>query len=54
MAIVLVFEEDVLSLICEYALKSGYNLEARQCFYDELGGKFVKIVTGCWYGCALC
>ena len=36
MTIVVVFEEDVLRLICEYAPKSERNLDIKQSFYDEL------------------
>ena len=32
----LVFEEDVLRLICGYAPQSGKRLEGKQSFYDEL------------------
>ena len=35
MAIVLVFEEDVLRLICEYAPQSGRSLEEKQSLCDE-------------------
>ena len=38
MAVVLVFYEDVLWLICGYALQSGRIFEEKQCFYDELKG----------------
>ena len=31
-----VFEEDVLRLICEYAPQSGKRLDEKQSFYDEL------------------
>ena len=34
--LVVVFEEDVLRLICGYALQSGRRLEEKQFFYDEL------------------
>ena len=33
---VVVLEEDVLRLICGYALQSGRSLEEKQSFYDEL------------------
>ena len=36
MRVVVVFEEDVLRLICGYALQSGRSLEEKQSFYDEL------------------
>ena len=36
MTIVVVFEEDVLRLICGYAPKSERSLEEKQSFYDEL------------------
>ena len=34
-AVLLVFEEDVLRLICGYAPHSGRSLEEKQSFYDE-------------------
>ena len=33
---VVVFDEDVLRLICGYALLSGRSFEEKQSFYDEL------------------
>ena len=36
MAVVLVFEEDVLWLICGYAPQSGRSLEEKHFFCDEL------------------
>ena len=36
MAAVLVFEEDVLRLICRHAPQSGKSFEENQSFYDEL------------------
>ena len=33
---VVVFEEDVLRLICGYAAQSGRRLEEKQSFYDDL------------------
>ena len=33
---VIVFEEDMLRLICGYAPQSGRSLEEKQSFYDEL------------------
>ena len=36
MTIVVVFEEDLLRLICGYPQKSGINFEEKQSFYDEL------------------
>ena len=36
MIIVVVFEEDVLRLICGYAPQSGRNLKEKQSFYNEL------------------
>ena len=39
MAVVLVFEEHVLRLICGYALQSG-SLEEKQFYYDELKGEW--------------
>ena len=38
-AVVLV-EEDVLKLICGYALQSGLSLEEKLCFFDELKGEW--------------
>ena len=35
-SVVVVFEEDVLRLICGYALQSGRTLEGKQSFYVEL------------------
>ena len=40
MAVVMVYEEDVLRLICGYALQSGGSLDKIQCFYDELKGEW--------------
>ena len=37
---VVVFEEDVLRLICGYATQSGKRLEEKQSFYDELKYKW--------------
>ena len=34
--LVVVFEEDVLLLICGYASQSGRSLEENQSFYDKL------------------
>ena len=36
---VVVFEEDVLRLICGYAPQSGRSLEEKQSFYDKLKGE---------------
>ena len=36
MMILVVFEEDVLRLICGYATQSGRSLEEKQSFYNEL------------------
>ena len=36
MMTVVVYEEDVLRLICGYAPQSGRRLKERQSFYDEL------------------
>ena len=33
---VVVFEEDVLRLICGYAPQSGRSFEEKQSFYDEI------------------
>ena len=38
---VVVFEEDVLRLICRYAVQGGRSLEENQSFYDELKGEWV-------------
>ena len=38
--VVLVFEEDVLRLICGYAMGSGRGLDEKQSFYDELKGEW--------------
>ena len=40
MAVVLVFEEDVLRLICRYALQSGRRSEEKQSFCSELKGEW--------------
>ena len=32
----LIYEEDVLRLICWYSLRSGKCIEEKQSFYDEL------------------
>ena len=40
MTLVVVFEEDVLRLICVYAPQSGRSLEEKQSFYDELKGEW--------------
>ena len=36
MTVVVVFEEDVLRLICRYAPQSGRSLKKKQTYYDEL------------------
>ena len=36
MITIVVFDEDVLRLICEYAPQSGRSLEEKQSFYDDL------------------
>ena len=36
MAVVVIFEEDVLRLICGCAPQSGRSLEEKQSFYDKL------------------
>ena len=36
MTVAVVFEEDVLRLICGYAPQSGRSFEEKQCFYDKL------------------
>ena len=41
MALVLVFEEDVLRLTCGYALQIGRSLEVKRSFCDELNGEWV-------------
>ena len=38
MAVVLVFEEDVLWLICGHVQQSGRSFEEKQSFYDKLKG----------------
>ena len=35
-AVVMVFEENVLKQICGYALQSGSSWEEKQSFYDDL------------------
>ena len=40
MTVVVVFEEDVLRLICGYAPQSGRSLDEEQSFYDELKGEW--------------
>ena len=40
MMAVVVFEEDVLRLICGYASQSRRILEEKQSFYDELKGEW--------------
>ena len=40
MAIVVVFDENELSLICWYALQSGGSLEEKKFFYDQLQGEW--------------
>ena len=40
MAVVLVFKENVLRLICGYAPPSGGSLEEKHSFYDELKGEW--------------
>ena len=37
--VVLVFEEDVLRLICGYALQSGSSLQGKQSLHDYLRGE---------------
>ena len=39
MAVVLCFDEDMLRLVSEYALKRGRILEGKQSFYDQLKTK---------------
>ena len=39
MAVVLVFEDIVLKLICAYIGQSGRSLEAKEIFYYELKGE---------------
>ena len=36
MTVVVVFEEDVLRLICGYATQGGRSFEEKQSFHDEL------------------
>ena len=40
MAVVLIFEEDVLRLICVFAPQIGRRLEVRQTFCDGLKGEW--------------
>ena len=40
MTVAVVFEEDVLRLICWHALQSGRSLGEKQSFYDELKGEW--------------
>ena len=46
MAVVLVFEEDMLRLILGYAPQCGRSLEEKQSFYDELKGEWDMHRTG--------
>ena len=46
MAAVVVFEEDVLRLICGYAPPSEGNLEEKQSFNDELKGELDVYTVG--------
>ena len=39
MTVVLVFEEEVLRLICGYAPQSGRSVEEKQALYRELKGE---------------
>ena len=47
MAVVLVFEEDVLRFVCGYAQKSGLSLEGKQPFYGELDMKCAGDLVMC-------
>ena len=38
--VVIVFEENALRLICEYALQREISFEEKQSFYDELKGEW--------------
>ena len=48
MAVVLVFEEDVLRPICGHAPLSG-GLEGMQSFYDELKGEWDTYSVDLWF-----
>ena len=39
MAVALIFEEDVLRLICGYATQSEISLKEKQSYFDELKGE---------------
>ena len=45
-SIVVVFEEDVLSLICRYSPLSGRSLEEKQSFYDKLKCEWDMLSAG--------
>ena len=40
MIVIVVFEEDVLRLICAYARQNGRRYEEKQSYYDELKGEW--------------
>ena len=46
MALVVVCEEDVLTLICGYAPQSGRSLEENQSFHDALNGEWDMYIAG--------
>ena len=49
--IVVVFEEDVLTLICGYASQRGRCLEEKQSFYDELKCEWDVLSSGDFVMC---
>ena len=46
MSVFVVFEEDVLRLICGYAPQSGSGFEENHSFYDELKGELYMHCAG--------
>ena len=46
MTVVVVYEEDMLRLICAYDLQSGRSLEEKQSFYDELKSEWDMSESG--------
>ena len=46
MTVVVVFGEDVLMLICGYALQSGRSLNEKQSFYDKRKGEWNMCSAG--------
>ena len=45
---VVVFEEDVLRLICGCAPQSGISLEEKQSFYDKLNVSRICLLQVIW------